>query len=229
MRRVARAIGWIGTLAVVAAGLWLAGATLTDRAITAGLDELRQAGWQVTLQPHSTRGAPSRLETDLTGLSIAGPGRLDTRLDIPRLRLVHDLTPPGQVSVTAPQGRPALRLLHPAGHLSATDLRLDTRVSPLPPFALQELALDLSGVDSGITHAPQGGVALSTLQLSLTRTAPARYAASAAIDAAWLTAAALRDLPAPLRPVAHRRADICRATDRAHGPATAHPHRPGHA
>ena len=225
MRRVARAIGWIGALALAAAGLWLVGAALTGRAIEAGFDQLRQAGWQVTAQLEGTRGAGPRLQTEVTDLSIAGPARLD----IPRLELSHQLTPPGQFALTAP----SLRLSQAAIQLSAAALRLETRLSPLPPFALRELALDLSGLQAGSALWPQGSVTLDAMRLTLRETAPARYAfATTLIDLRFtapelpavsrtaLTGDLVFDAPLSARPDAPRLTAIEGATfDLIWGPA----------
>ena len=194
MRRAARAIGWIGALGLAVAGLWLAGAVLTDRAIEAGFDQLRHDGWQVAAEAQGTGGGPSHLDTALTGLSIAAPAQL--RLDVPRLELTHQLTPPGQFTLTAPQGPvPALHLSDPTSQHSADALRLEARLSPLPPFALRELALALSGLRSHFVLWPQGAVSLDGAQVTLTETGPARYGFAATLIDTRLTAPGLQALP----------------------------------
>ncbi len=63
----------VAALALLYAGYWVVGSIATDRAARAGLDGLRDQGWQVDYAALDTRGFPSRFDTTLTELAITDP------------------------------------------------------------------------------------------------------------------------------------------------------------
>lgn len=70
-----RALIWVvGALAALYAGFWFVARGQVESRLTAALDDLEAKGWTVAYDDLSVAGFPSRLDTTLTGLSLADPG-----------------------------------------------------------------------------------------------------------------------------------------------------------
>ncbi len=86
--------------ALVWSAYWFVGAAALDRALNAGLDELRAAGWNIEAASRETRGFPNRFDTTFDALEVASPG--GTRVSLPLFQILALSYKPNQVIAVFP-------------------------------------------------------------------------------------------------------------------------------
>lgn len=86
--------------ALVWSAYWFVGAAALDRALTAGLSELRGAGWRIETASRDTRGFPNRFDTTFDALEVASPG--GTRISMPFFQILALSYKPNEIIAVFP-------------------------------------------------------------------------------------------------------------------------------
>ncbi len=153
-------IGIFGLAAIVATGLWFAGATATERVVRGWLDARESAGWVVNYQAVETGGFPTRFTTDITDLTLADP-TTGWAWTAPDFTLSQRPWRPDHITATWPQNQtiasPFERLDVAAGAIVAeldvqptANLALDAARTEMQQVTLTSNLGGVSSLESGL-------------------------------------------------------------------------------
>jgi hypothetical protein len=181
--------GLVAILAILGTGAWFAWSMVTERAVTAWLDQRAAEGWFVNYADLSVTGYPRTFHTEFEALELADPdtGWLWT---LPTFRLETEALRPDRIRAVWPDEQ---RLASPVERLTVTSSSINSvlDVRPGADFALDASETMLSDVT--VTSDAGWRMALPEGHLTMTR--------QEGQDTRYDVAFAARDLapPGPMR------------------------------
>lgn len=157
-------------IALVLAGLWggywYIGASATERAFSAWIEDRQTDGWVAEVEDISTRGFPNRFDTIFTGLELADP---DTGLSwvSPEFQILALSYKPHHVIAVWP-GTQVIATPEQRIEISGSDVKGSIVVAPTPDLTLERSSIVLADIamssTAGWTSALERGQ-LATRQL----------------------------------------------------------------
>lgn len=134
----------ITVAAVLYSGYWFVGSSTIEDGARQGLEDLRNAGWQVDYDDLSTVGFPSRFDTTVTALTLESPDA-GLALTAPFVQVFALSYQPNKVIAVAPSDFAVTRYGIP---FAVTDdrLRASAAVRPNTALELSDLTVEAHGV-----------------------------------------------------------------------------------
>lgn len=150
-----RKLIWIVLVAAIAWSIWwFVGAAALRRGIDAAFDEMRQAGWEVSLEERYVRGFPNRFDTTIVGPDITDPSE-DTVWRAPFVQILALSYRPNRVIVAFPETQ---ELVTPLGSfdIDTASARGSVTLAPSPDLPLEHSEFVVT--DMTIAGAAEAGL-----------------------------------------------------------------------
>lgn len=164
-------------LAGLYSGYWFIGASATERAMSAQLDDMNASGWTVAYSDLSTAGFPSRFDTSVTDVDVKSPNRRTTWA-APFLQALSLSYKPNEAILAFPNQQVITQDGVPLT-INSTGLRASVKVAATPALPLQNITAEtgtfsidgprgtLMSISKGITAVRVAGPAPSQYDVFL--------------------------------------------------------------